>query len=406
MRGVCAAALAGTASAAAAQVDAGTAAPAGAPRVQTPIEALAQDAAEYARSTGVSLTEAMARLRAQEESVAATDEIQRRYADRLAGIYIEHDPHYRIIVSLTGDEPVPDRSTIAGGIEVPILFRTGAGATRDEIVEAIRTHQAAIRRMAPRNQGMGADPKTGSLVLMIRSAEAQQYGDGRLAAEIEALAGVPVTTRLVDGPASDLDIEGGARVVGVNPEDGRRYACTTGFVVTDGSRTGVVTAAHCPDTLTYYDPQGSEIPLAFGGQWGWSFQDVQLHVTDRAQRPLFYADTAKARAREVTSWRNRASTRVGDAVCHRGETTGYSCSLVELTDYAPPGDLCGGPCAPTWVMVAGPQCKGGDSGAPVFSRGVAFGLVKGGLYHRDGTCSYYYYMSTDFLPTGWRLVHK
>jgi hypothetical protein len=86
----------------------------------------------------------------------------------------------------------------------------------------------------------------------------------------------------------------------------------------------------------------------------------------------------------VTSWRNRTSTRAGDIVCHRGEHSGYSCAEVELVDYAPPGTLCAGPCDPVWVTVAGPKCAGGDSGGPVFSGTIAFGILKGGSYRRDG----------------------
>ena len=36
----------------------------------------------------------------------------------------------------------------------------------------------------------------------------------------------------------------------------------------------------------------------------------------------------------------------------------------------------------------------------------ALGLVKGGTYRRDGTCLFYYYMSTDYLPQGWTLLHQ
>jgi streptogrisin C len=68
------------------------------PRVQTAVEALAQDAAEYARLNGVGLAEAMRRLRAQEESVAATERLQTLYRDRLAGISIEHHPDYRTAI--------------------------------------------------------------------------------------------------------------------------------------------------------------------------------------------------------------------------------------------------------------------------------------------------------------------
>jgi hypothetical protein len=96
--------------------------------------------------------------------------------------------------------------------------------------------------------------------------------------------------------------------------------------------------------------------------------------------------------------RPRASTRAGDFVCHRGERTGYTCGEVELIDFAPPGDLCGGPCAASWVTVAGPGCGGGDSGGPVFAGDTAFGIMKGGTWERNGRCAFYYYMSLDYLP--------
>ena len=372
-----------------------------APTVQTGVEALAQDAAVYARLNGVGIDEAMRRLSAQEASVAATDRIQAIHRARLAGISIEHQPDYRIVVLLTGSEPVPDETVAVGGMTVPVAFRTGAAATRDQILAAITERRAAIRELAPRNRGMGLDPRTGELVLLLHSADDR----AELKPELEALTGVPVRIRLLDGDNEDLGVEGGSRVEGKDPDNGRVYYCTTGFVVTDQARTGIVTAAHCPDSLSYRAPDGADIPLEFVGQWGARYQDVQVHVTSAAQQPLFHADKERGAVRRLTSWRNRTSTRAGDAVCHRGETTGYSCSQVELTDFAPPGDLCGGPCDPTWVTVAGPTCRGGDSGGPVFSGTLAFGIVKGGNYSRSGRCNFYYYMSTDYLPEGWSLLH-
>jgi hypothetical protein len=371
-----------------------------------PAEALAQDAAEYASHHDVSVEEALRRLQAQEETVAATDLIQEKYKRRLAGIAIEHHPAYRIVVLLTGSKRVPSRTVSAGGMKVPIVFRTGARATRERIVAAIRGHQGAIRSAFSAAQGMGADPRTGELVLLVRSGDVEPERLPGMSERLERLTGVPSSVRLLEGAQENSAVEGGARVAGIEPTSGRRQFCTTGFVVTDGERTGVVTAAHCPDSLTYHAPNGGEIPLSFDGQWGWSFQDVQVHVSPEAQRPVFYADTAKTAARTLAGSRTRASTRAGDAVCHRGETTGYSCSVVELVDYAPPGDLCGGPCAPVWVTVRGPSCRGGDSGGPVFSGGVAFGIMKGGSYARSGRCNFYFYMSTDYLPEGWSLLRE
>lgn len=379
--------------------------PALASRVLTVDEAFAQDAAEYARQNDVDPDEAFRRLHAQEESVAATDRIQRTYAKRLAGISIEHFPQWRIVVLLTGSRPVSAGTISAGGLEVPVLFRTGAAATRVQVAEAIVRHRAGIVSAVPGAQGMGLDPRTGELVVLTNAANFDPDRHMGVEETLAALTGVPVRIRALDRTEVDFALAGGSRLEGIDPRDGRRYSCTTGFVVTDLVRTGLVTAAHCPDALTQYDAAGDGTPLEFVGQWGVAFQDVQVHVGGELEEPLFFADADRNVARTLTGARRRTSTRAGDVVCHRGESSGYSCSQVELIDYAPPGDLCAGPCDPVWTTVTGPSCRGGDSGGPVFNGTVAFGIVKGGSYGRPGECGFYYYMSVDYLPDGWSLLY-
>ncbi|MDB5700925.1 MAG: hypothetical protein JWL66_1124 [Sphingomonadales bacterium] len=370
------------------------------PTIESSDEALAEDAAEYARQFEVLPAEALHRLAAQQASVAVTDALADHYRDRLAGIAIEHRPAYRIVVNLTGDQQVPEQRLALGGMIVPILFRTGALVTRDRVIWAMTNHQPAIRAALARPPGMGLDPRTGELVVIIGASDAAT-GVEAIKTRLEAIAGVPVQIRVLDRVDKNLSVEGGSRVEGVSLSDARRYVCTSGFVVTDGVRDGIITAAHCSDTLTYYDPQHIPTPLTFVGQWGWGYRDVQINVAAEPLPPLFYADTARTRSRAVTGQRTHAATRAGDVVCHRGERTGYSCALVELTDFAPAGDLCGGACLPTWVTVSGPSCKGGDSGSPVFSGTIAFGIVKGASYRPDGSCAFYFYMPLDYLPQGW-----
>jgi hypothetical protein len=50
------------------------------------------------------------------------------------------------------------------------------------------------------------------------------------------------------------------------------------------------------------------------------------------------------------------------------------------------------------------DCRSGDSGGPVFSGDIAFGITKGGSGGRLARCNFYFYMSTDFLPAGWHLL--
>ena len=379
--------------------------PVAAQTVQTRSDALAQDAGEYARLYGVPQAEALRRLRAQHDSVAGTDAIARRYRDRLAGISVQHRPDYRYVVYLTGDAPVAETRIRAGGMQVPVTFRTGAKASRDRVVWAITYHQAAIRAAMASPPSMGLDPRTGELVVIVGNAiAAAEGGAAALDAELEKLTGVPVQIRVLERTERNLGLHGGGRLNGIDTSDGKRYLCTTGFAVTDGVRSGITTAAHCLDDMTYYDPDRRPTPLTFVGQWGWGYHDVQIHAGAAPERPLIYSDTARTIERPVEAQLGKPSTRAGDFVCHRGESSGYSCAEVELLDFAPAADLCGGACLPTWVTVAGPGCKGGDSGGPVFSGTTALGVVKGASYRRDGSCAFYFYMSLDYLPAPWALL--
>jgi streptogrisin C len=368
--------------------------------VLTQAEALAEDSVQYAAQFGVAPGEALRRLRAQQASVAATDEITREFTGRLAGMSIEHAPEFRIVVLLTGDEAVADR-TAAG---VPIVFRTGARATRAQALEAMRKHLIDLRTDLPGARGAGYDQRTGEVVLLVTAGDAQRFGLAAIRTRAEQVGGVPVRVVVNDLIESNLAVDGGGRVEGISSVTGRRNVCTTGFVVTDGARSGVMTAAHCPDELTYVDRDASVTALPFVGQWGLGYQDVQVNLSPAASEPHFYSNRGAGTIRRLISWRNVASTRAGEFVCHYGESSGYSCALVELTDYAPPGELCGGPCSPTWVTVKGPGCIPGDSGGPVFSGGVAFGIAKGVNRTASGRCLFYYYMSTDYLPQPWRLM--
>lgn len=366
--------------------------------VQTPAEALADDAAQYTAQFRVTVDEANRRLKAQEATVAATDAIAHEFADRLAGISIEHAPEFRIIALLTGNEPIADR--IADG--VPIVFRTGAKATHAQALLALRRHLIELRADLPNARGAGYDQRTGEVVLLVTPEDASRLGIEAIRTRAEQVGGVPIRVVVNELNESNMTVDGGGRVEGLNLATKRRNLCTTAFVVTNGETNAITTAAHCPDELTYVDRDGTEVTLPMIGSWGAAYRDVQINGSPDSPLPLFYSNRGAGTLRQLATWRPVASTRAGDFVCHYGESSGYNCAVVELTDYAPPGDLCGGPCSPTWVTVQGPGCIPGDSGGPVFSGDIAFGIAKGINRDSAGRCLFYYYMSTDYLPPPWR----
>ncbi|MEQ7873240.1 hypothetical protein ABDK56_04460 [Sphingomonas sp. ASV193] len=368
--------------------------------IQTGAQALDQDSAAFAQIEKLDPAEARSRLAAIEESVPTTEAIAARFAGRLAGISLVEAPSLSIRVLLTGDAPVAGETfTAKDGRVVPIAYVTGASATRRQLVQAIYAHQAELHRMLPQERGVGVDQRRGELRLFI----AGEIGDAAaIERQASAIAGVPVRVSRTDARVFDFAVTGGGRVIGA--VGSQRFACTTGFIVTDGRRQAVTTAAHCPDELSYYAPDGGIEPLPYIGAWGARAYDVQLNGLVSIARPLVATDPAGGAARPVTGWRGRDAIRAGEPLCHVGQKSGYACASVELTDFAPPGDLCAGPCEPLFITIAGPACGPGDSGGPVFVGTEAVAVIKGGSYSGpDNRCNFSFVQSVDYLPPGWRL---
>lgn len=366
-------------------------------------EAESQDAALYAARFAVSLDEAELRLRQQKASIPLTDQLRVRYRDRLAAIVVMHQPRWEVVVRLTAGERPADFVAQVGDVAIPIRFELDAVSTRTAALRLLDAERSTLPRLVPGYRGAGVDPRTGGLLVIQRpSADLRPLAEAE--AQLTRRLGLPVRLRRLEAILTDSAAIGGGRVEGATP-DGRRWRCTTGFVVRHPSgQLGVTTAAHCPDVLSWRGPTGEERLLPMAGAWGAAEHDVQIHTGVGPAEAAIFGDTAKTLTRPVTGWATRPMTRVGDWLCLRGESSGYSCAEVELTDFAPPGALCGGLCAASWVTVAGPNCRRGDSGAPVFAGSVAYGVLKGGAYFAGGRCAFYYYQSVDYLPDGWRVL--
>ena len=375
----------------------------------SPEQALAADAGRYAAAFAVSAEEAQRRLDQQRASIVVSDALRVRYRDRLASISVVHRPDWHLLVRLTPGEQPADTIEMAGGLPIPIRFTTDAATTRENALRLLDEYRYLLPRLIPGYRGAGVNPLTGGLVVMQRpGADNRPGADERPAGEVEevlaAKLGLPVRVRRLDALLQDSAAIGGGRVEGPNAE-GRRFRCTTGFVVRDPvGKLGITTAAHCPDTLTWRASDGEERLLPILGAWGAAQNDIQIHGGVGPAEPLVFSDTARTIVRPITSWATRPMTRPGDWLCLRGESSGYACSEVELTDFAPPADLCGGLCTSSWVTMRGPECRRGDSGAPIFLGSIAYGTLKGGAYTSNRGCAFSYYQSVDYLPEGWRVL--
>jgi streptogrisin C len=363
-------------------------------RTATLAQALSQDAGSYAVRHNVSLVEAVRRLEAQGDQGETVSLLRAANPDRFAGLWLEHAPEFRLIVRLVGNDPAgPEFQAAAAGSPTPVVFVTGAAATESQVLGRIQASMHRFRAVFPEMMGTDHDVRNGEIVLTVFAKGARGQSAQARGAALTRQVGHPVRVQVVEARERNQHTRGGAHL----------STCTSGFVVANSAGTrGVTTAAHCGNTQTYFEYAGENYPATFVAERLDADEDVQWHTTTHDEYPEFYADLTTT-ARVLTGRRLRSSTAVGNTVCHRGKTTGYSCGSVESTTYQPTfAGACGSvACAATYIKVSGPdlRCDGGDSGGPWFNGQTAFGTHKTGASSGPGTgqCSFATYMSTDYL---------
>lgn len=127
----------------------------------------ADDAAGYAKQHAVPLAEAERRLRLETRSGDVASLLGNEFKDRLAGMFVEHRPTYRIVVRLTGSSPVKPRLIRIGNDGVPVVFMTGASATRQQLADIAQENTRLLQASIPDLQGIGIDETTGEIVLTV-----------------------------------------------------------------------------------------------------------------------------------------------------------------------------------------------------------------------------------------------
>ena len=165
-------------------------------------QALSADARSLAADRGLSQAEAERRLRIQMAAGSTVSQLRRQFAGRLAGIYYDHEPDYRLVVRLKGDAPVADRLIHLGGNSLPVVFRTGASATVTELLAAMQAHGEEIKAALPGLMGMGVDERTGQIVLDVYARGAEAEHARSRTAGLTATVGQPIRIEIVDAPVT------------------------------------------------------------------------------------------------------------------------------------------------------------------------------------------------------------
>ncbi len=146
-------------------------------------------------------------LRVQYGGDALVRELRETYASRLAGLFWDQKEgeHSRLVLRLTGDEPVEDRKLEVCGEALTVAFVTGQTHTREELQKLHVDNLNWLRGKFPGLQGTYADERSGEIVLEIYQPEAEEIDLEALRQEAESRLDAPLrvemtTAKVVVGP--------------------------------------------------------------------------------------------------------------------------------------------------------------------------------------------------------------
>ena len=330
----------------------------------TPIttDALGMDAQSYAADFGVTIEEARRRLNLQ-DSVGLLDEgLTANESATFAGLWIQHEPEFRIVTRFTQGGATAVRSYVADGPLDGLVDVRTAAATLNELMTAQDSATAKAK-------GVGV-PVESEIDVVGNRVKLFVVDKARLESSLAA-SGVQLPDEVDVVTVSELsqkttNLHAGLTLV----------PCTAGFAVihSDG-REGISTAAHCEEDVSF---NGTDLDFV-EGRIGAEYDVEWFEAPTFTLRGLMYDGT---NYRVVSNTKSRSQQSVGNYVCKYGKATFYKCGNITTKDFKPDdGDGCNN-CtySATFVRVHDYQngndlSLGGDSGGPWFSGNTAYGMM-------------------------------
>lgn len=334
--------------------------------------AISKDVKAYASAMNIDLDTAIQRLALQELVGYLDAELAVNEKASYGGLWIQHSPQFRVIVQFTqgGEEtirPYIENEPFSDIVDVRLVEYS-----LEELKAAQISTQSKIRDLyIPTNSGINVFDNRVELYVIERS----QFDASIQDMKIQLPDQVEIVTVSELG-TSETDIFAGLAL----------SSCTSGFSVKNSNGVkGILTAAHCTDTISYL---GIGLPFqgsAYGGPY-----DFQWHTAPGFDvRNLAYDGTNN---RYIYSTMHHDNQAIGSWVCKHGAATGYTCGYISDQNYDP-----GASFTADFIRVhrdGVDLSSGGDSGYPWFFSNIAYGVHTGGI----GDDSYYMAVNyIDFL---------
>lgn len=306
-------------------------------------EALAVDAKMYSVTFDVDEGEAIRRLKLQDVVGELDAELSKREENSFAGLWIQHQPEYRVIVQFTQNgeatiRPYIENGPLAGAVDV----RSASVPLNQLEIARDQAAQVTQKLSIPSYSGINVVENRAELYVL----DPAQLDTSLKKASLQLPSNVKVI-KVNEMPKEVADIFGGKALT----------TCTSGFSVKNsGGTKGITTAGHCNNSQAY---AGKNLPFQSGTTGG--TYDIQWHTApDFTVRNLAYDGSGN---RYIYSVKFRSAQAVGDWVCKYGRTTGYSCGAI--VDKAFDG---------VNIRVS-TSVQGGDSGGPWFLGNTAYGTT-------------------------------
>ncbi len=318
---------------------------------------LLHDAERYAADVGVDLEEAIIRLQLQDGIGDLNGQLAMQEWETFGGLWIEHQPAFRVLVRFTRDGEKTMSSYVADTPLADLVEVRPAEATLAELEGVQFQAVSGLHEL-----GIAVESQINVFQNRVEVFVADRGALDRTL--LKAKVKLPSKVRLVtvDRLSEPVtDIYGGLALT----------TCTSGFSVKNsGGTKGVLTAAHCSNTQAY---SGTNLPFQGSAKCG--SYDVQWHTAPGfTVRNLAFDGTWN---RYVYGTKSRSSQSAGQYVCKYGKTTGGGCGWISTTSYQRGSADCGW-WSSNWIRVhrdGVDLSEGGDSGGPWFSGNTAYGIM-------------------------------
>jgi hypothetical protein len=308
-------------------------------------QVLADSAATYAATVGVDVREAMFRLVLQDSIGNLEVALAEKEAVIYAGLQVQHQPDFRIIVHLTEvDEEILTPYLTDAILGELIELREATFNIRELALARAEVAAVAAKLGIRFSSGISVSDNVAELYVL----DEDQLTNAMHNMNFE----LPLAVRIVrvdDLPEDVIDIYGGLAL----------SQCTSGFSVRKAitGDKGVTTAGHCPDGLYWNGYYLSWMGGTTGGVYDiqWNRADSPLNA-----RNLVWTGTY---AMAIYFVKFRANQYVGEYVCKYGKNTGFACGFIQDKYF-------------DGVNVrVNVNVEGGDSGGPWFQNHVAYGTT-------------------------------